>query len=415
MTHQIDESRRDDRSPAHVPGVCVTRRSLMNKIVAIATTVAAVPFATSSISNAHQELSVATALDPAPHPDADLLARAEQFVVADRKYREAAARVDRMDDERRSTVSGSPLPEVLRWRQSDFDLGLPPLLKGTAYGPNWEHSFNVDQLRREKWNSSVTTIFKPGENELVYHWTTPTEAARARADEIIRAYDEWHKGEAAPAPRGYKTAEKARDKACKTATKLENVVLHMRATTIDGMLAKIRCAQSQALFYGGKLPPVDELQELEMIAGSAQYIAESLFWDIWRLSLSRVHDRSFLAVDVVATLPGEPSRDPIFAKIEAHRKAWAACKVGDAASVSEQKSNALCEKEWKAMDRIAKTVPITLSGLLAMLSYIGVAIEQQGDAHLVFGDDATAVFTSMAEAAKALSAAQYLKSLSVGP
>jgi hypothetical protein len=32
MTHEIDVKRRDDQSPAHVPGVCVTRRSLMNMI-----------------------------------------------------------------------------------------------------------------------------------------------------------------------------------------------------------------------------------------------------------------------------------------------------------------------------------------------------------------------------------------------
>jgi hypothetical protein len=35
MTHEIDEKRRDDQSPAHVPGVWVTRRSLMNILVAL--------------------------------------------------------------------------------------------------------------------------------------------------------------------------------------------------------------------------------------------------------------------------------------------------------------------------------------------------------------------------------------------
>jgi hypothetical protein len=35
MTHEIDVKRRDDQSPAHVPGVSVTRRVLMNKLVAL--------------------------------------------------------------------------------------------------------------------------------------------------------------------------------------------------------------------------------------------------------------------------------------------------------------------------------------------------------------------------------------------
>ncbi len=40
MTYEIDEKRRDDQSPAHMPGVCVTRRSLMNKLIALSITTA---------------------------------------------------------------------------------------------------------------------------------------------------------------------------------------------------------------------------------------------------------------------------------------------------------------------------------------------------------------------------------------
>jgi hypothetical protein len=109
-------------------------------------------------------------------------------------------------------------------------------------------------------------------------------------------------------------------------------------------------------------------------------------------SLGSIRDGRDLAIS-----RDQMPRDPIFARIEAHRKAWAACQAGAAANVSEEKSNALCKKECKAMDRIAETVPLTLNGLFVMLSYIGVAIEQQGNATLVFGDDTTAVFTSIEE------------------
>ena len=330
---------------------------------------------------------------PATSADAELVALVEQFIVADRKYREAAAVVDRMDDERRSRRCQSPLPEVLRWRQSDFDLGLPPLLKGLAYGPNWEHSLNIDALRKEKWISGVTTIFKPVENELVVHWTTPTEAARARADEIIRAYDEWHKGEAVPTPRGYKKAEKARDKADDAATKLEDKVLHTRAMTIDGMLAKIRCAQSQALFYDGKLPPVEELEELETIAGCAQQVAESLFRDLWQMALCEATDcsiRSAMAPKQVDLAPDAElvalgnQYEELLDKYYARRVAW---------SASDYTSSPISKKmaaKMETLDRAIRSHRATsIEGLRAkaLPAFYDVAPLCHGETEFSFGDD----------------------------
>jgi hypothetical protein len=75
MTHQIDESRRDDRTPVHVPGVCVTRRSLMNKLVVL-------PVA-AAVSTIVPELAGSTpsqaAVTVTAHPDADLLDLAREY------------------------------------------------------------------------------------------------------------------------------------------------------------------------------------------------------------------------------------------------------------------------------------------------------------------------------------------------
>lgn len=55
MTHEIDEKRRDDQSPAHVPGVCVTRRLFMNSVVSLPI-VAAIPTTAPAMPPADSQL-----------------------------------------------------------------------------------------------------------------------------------------------------------------------------------------------------------------------------------------------------------------------------------------------------------------------------------------------------------------------
>jgi|ERR1700736_4685673 len=87
---------------------------------------------------------------------------------------------------------------------------------------------------------------KPSEDELTT--TTrrflPSDAAHARADEIIAAYDEWHKD--GKPPRGYKKAVREKDKAERAHLQIEKQIGETRATTLAGMLAKVRCAQAYA-------------------------------------------------------------------------------------------------------------------------------------------------------------------------
>jgi hypothetical protein len=311
MIHQIDEKPRDDQSPAHVPGVCVTRRSLMNKMIAI-------PVA-AAVSTIVPELAGSTPSQApviAAHPDADLLDLAHEY-------------------ERLLAIETPLSNEKSRL---------------------W--TFAVEELR---WQ-----ILGVDPNDKDARQTIINE----RYDEFLQASNSADKDS------GYNKAYRKFDRAMRNSIRVGRKILKLKPRTIDGLLVRARVIETH-----------DEIlrdQPLDCLLGEIREFA------------ARVPSSA------IAPSIGNAPIDPIFAAIEAHRKAWAAYKAGDAANISDEKSNALCRKECKAMDRIAETVPLTLNGLFAMLSYIGVVIEQQGDANLVFGDDATAVFTSMAKAAELL-------------
>src|ERR1700722_15686523 len=77
MIHQIDVERRDDLAPASETGVCVTRRSLMNKIVAV-TAAAALP--TVAPAMAEQVVDpIFAALDVFRHAEADFYANKPEW------------------------------------------------------------------------------------------------------------------------------------------------------------------------------------------------------------------------------------------------------------------------------------------------------------------------------------------------
>lgn len=72
----------------------------------------------------------------------------------------------------------------------------------------------------------------------------PSPEARARADEIIAAFDQWEKMRDRKKPRGMVAAERKREKASKLVIKLEKQIAKMPATSIAGMIAKARWAQA---------------------------------------------------------------------------------------------------------------------------------------------------------------------------
>jgi beta-phosphoglucomutase-like phosphatase (HAD superfamily) len=95
---------------------------------------------------------------------------------------------------------------------------------------------------------------------------------RRRADEIIAAFDDWHKD--GPPPRGYKKACREKDRAEREYCRIEKQIAGTRATTLAGMLAKIRCAQGYA-----KSGEIDDIED----GSCAAEMAVSVFRDIQQL------------------------------------------------------------------------------------------------------------------------------------
>ncbi|MCC8964907.1 hypothetical protein H8A95_21975 [Bradyrhizobium sp. Pear76] len=213
----------------------------------------------------------ATAALPTPAPammprtqqaDAELLRLCEEYIVAEQKWCDLESAVDDM----RLNRAARRIPSVLNWRQSDAELGLPDLVIGSRQA--WHCDPNVDRLRDEKW-AVVTRIGEmPDDFTIRYQAMPPSPEARARADEIIAAYDEWKAKERQP--RGLAKLERERDAALKAYVAIENVIAATRATTSEGMMAKIRCAKA---FAKGR--------DLYFADGScAQVMAESIFRDV---------------------------------------------------------------------------------------------------------------------------------------
>ncbi|MFH1342844.1 MAG: hypothetical protein ABIL01_16825 [Pseudomonadota bacterium] len=251
----------------------------MNTLVALPIA-AAVP----TTAPAMPGLAVAPA---APHPDAALFALIEQFVAADRKYRELRKTVDRIEDDMAGFRKRKELPDVLRWRKSDLKLGLPALHVCEAIPkPNWQAPIYVDQLRDKKWSRWARVVIKGHPIKGMFYnkctLYTPSKAARARADEIIFAYDEWANPSPNSPPRGFKKLQKEEARADRAATKLENEVWKTRATTIDGMVAKVRAAHT-SLFC-----KPDEIFDtgLDDLSGCAETMADSIFRDLQKLALA---------------------------------------------------------------------------------------------------------------------------------
>ena len=97
------------------------------------------------------------------------------------------------------------------------------------------------------------------------------EELRSRAAEIAAAYDEWR----SKGPwRGYKKALRESRKAERNYLKLEREIAETPTDTIEGMQAKIRCAQLWG--YLGELGSITD--------GCEEAMALSIFEDIQRLA-----------------------------------------------------------------------------------------------------------------------------------
>jgi hypothetical protein len=191
--------------------------------------------------------------------DAELLKLADEYIAAEQKCCDLEFKADEMKGPR---VSSRPCPEVLRWRETDGELGLG------CRGEWWDQYFDVGSLRVKEWET-YSQIKNGDEITFSTRGSVPSDAARDRAHEIIAAFDEWDKDR--KPPRGYKKAVREAESARREYRRIEVRIAKTRAATVQGMLAKVRCAHAYA--------KSDELNSIDS-GGAEEVMALSIFDDI---------------------------------------------------------------------------------------------------------------------------------------
>jgi hypothetical protein len=221
----------------HLHGLDKPNRGLRNDSALLIA--AAVPTAAPAI-----QLPPVAVPAPTTPPDLDLISLADQLIAAATESRRLNQIVDRMDGLR----WGIDSPAGMEIRSGDAALGIPqPDQTGEFIRRGFYDETAVARLRRPKWidQDASTSCEHENQHVVTIRYVTPSTEARARADEIVAAFDEWEV-EKEKKPRGYRAAKRAYDKAERLETSLEQKIQAIQATTIEGMIAKARCAE---LYY----------------------------------------------------------------------------------------------------------------------------------------------------------------------
>jgi hypothetical protein len=126
------------------------------------------------------------------------------------------------------------IPDVLRRRSEDLELGLPEPANDGFY----RDGSDVDRLRGKTWERC-----EPREDGEWHSFVVrPSAAACARAEEIIAAFDTWQKRRDRR-PRGYRTAERAMDAAGRRLCDLERRICSTRVRSLAGLIAKAQLSR----------------------------------------------------------------------------------------------------------------------------------------------------------------------------
>ena len=230
-------------------GPTINRRSLMNMMVSTAIVGATVPF---------PHPSMARAIMPG---DAALMDLAGQYIVAEQRYCDLNHQVDVMSDER------GPPPEELRILPSDTDFGITPWKETDEF---WGRPCDIQKWQKlDKW-VSLKNVSTDDRMELVMVRQPPSPELRARAEQIVAAYDQWKA--AGERPAGYDDAVRKMEEAEELYRDLEATIAETRAATVEGLFAKVRCAQAYMKTEG----VIDGIEQ----GGAAETMALSIFEDI---------------------------------------------------------------------------------------------------------------------------------------
>ncbi len=172
-------------------------------------------------------------------PDAELHRLISDYYAAEREAKRLGHAFEQFEEKHFAALRhhDDKIPSVLNVRPEDNAIGMPaPRAAGGIPCTRWAHPTNIDRLRPALWPNSKITETETG--YVLRTWReTPTPEQRARADELIAAFDR-HSSKEPRKPRGYRVAERASKAADKRMYALEDKVWSTPAHTPAGMAAK---------------------------------------------------------------------------------------------------------------------------------------------------------------------------------
>jgi hypothetical protein len=172
-----------------------------------------------------------------PHPDAELLSLAAKYVATEAEQ----SRLCKLANELEDAFLDEGKPEALRVRPGDAELGIHAFFGRLGEDHNY---FNIDVLRWPKWPHPDSKVEIEMGRIVAERLFEPSAEARARADEIIAANDQfWQKTKGKKKPRRLVAIQRKRRQLVKLMNDLDERITKMPATTIEGMAAKARCAK----------------------------------------------------------------------------------------------------------------------------------------------------------------------------
>jgi hypothetical protein len=182
-----------------------SRRGLLLGLMAAAAVPAApaIASAISASAAAAPTVAIAPAVTPTKepfdwdrdYPDAKLFKLVNEYLSTDEERQRLQEVLDRAVEKQEAKC---PMPEVLHVRPEDAELELPDhngvydaLLLTRSQRTDYHDRTWIDALRRPQWRR--TSEFTPPNLApvCICEGFEPSPAARARADEIVAAYDEW--------------------------------------------------------------------------------------------------------------------------------------------------------------------------------------------------------------------------------
>ncbi|MEH2468851.1 hypothetical protein V1281_001893 [Nitrobacteraceae bacterium AZCC 2161] len=290
--------------------------------------------------------------------DVELLDLVDQYVAAQAEHE----RLRKIAEGLETAFLDEGKPKAVRVRAGDADLGIRAFIGrlGKDHNP-----FNIDVLRAPEWPAPDSKVeLGTGRVRIIAErLVKPSAEARARADQIIAAFDQWRKNRKEKKPRRLLTAERKRDECDDRVQALEERIAEMTAATSAGMIAKARCIVDEEYW-----PDCDDALSI---------FSTSIVRDLLAADVKRSGGTA--AVNLPAPVA---STDPMFGLIEAHRKAHAAWEAsldelerlekihGYGADGLSAVTEEPCRSAHDAFIALADGAATTLPGLRAKAKYL---------------------------------------------